>query len=137
MTRDEIMGLANETSGHNWGTEEHLVRFAERLVAEERERGARVYDEPVAWMVYTLDGQSVCVTDNPADFTPKHRALPLYTTPTAAIEIARVEERERCARVCEEIEMNAHALWDRTADPEAQGRGIGAADCAKQIRELK
>ena len=44
--------------------------------------------EPVAWMVYTLDGTSVCVTDNPADFTPEHRALPLYTTPpqrTAAV----------------------------------------------------
>ena len=37
--------------------------------------------KPVAWMVYTLDGQSVCVTDNPADFTDKHRALPLYTAP--------------------------------------------------------
>ena len=34
---------------------------------------------PVAWMIYTLDGKSVCVTDNPADFTPEHRALPLYT----------------------------------------------------------
>ena len=38
-------------------------------------------NEPIAWMVYTLDGKSVCVTDNPADFTPAHRALPLYTTP--------------------------------------------------------
>ena len=37
--------------------------------------------EPVAWMVYTLDGQSVCVTDNPTDFTDQHRALPLYTSP--------------------------------------------------------
>jgi hypothetical protein len=37
--------------------------------------------EPVAWMVYTLDGKSVCVTDNPTNFTPEHRALPLYTTP--------------------------------------------------------
>jgi len=37
--------------------------------------------EPVAWMVYTLDGKSVCVTDNPADFNEQHRALPLYTTP--------------------------------------------------------
>lgn len=40
--------------------------------------------EPVAWMVYTLDGNSVCVTDNPADFTPDHRALPLYTSPQPA-----------------------------------------------------
>lgn len=37
--------------------------------------------EPVAWMVYTLDGKSVCVTDNPADFGEGHRALPLYTAP--------------------------------------------------------
>jgi hypothetical protein len=37
--------------------------------------------EPVAWMVYTLDGNSVCVTDDPADFTDGHRALPLYTHP--------------------------------------------------------
>ena len=37
--------------------------------------------EQVAWMVYTLDGKSVCVTDNPADFTDQHRVLPLYTAP--------------------------------------------------------
>lgn len=37
--------------------------------------------EPVAWMVYTLDGKSVCVTDNPDDFSGGHRALPLYTAP--------------------------------------------------------
>lgn len=36
--------------------------------------------EPVAWMVYTLDGKSVCVTDNPADFTERHKVLPLYTS---------------------------------------------------------
>ena len=37
--------------------------------------------EPVAWMVYTLDGKSVCVTDNPDDFSGGRRALPLYTAP--------------------------------------------------------
>ena len=37
--------------------------------------------EPVAWMVYTLDGTAAFVTLNPADFTGEHRALPLYTTP--------------------------------------------------------
>jgi hypothetical protein len=40
--------------------------------------------EPVAWMVYKLDGQSVYVTDNPTDFKEGQRALPLYTTPPAA-----------------------------------------------------
>jgi hypothetical protein len=37
----------------------------------------------MVWMVYTQDGKSVCVTDNPADFTDMRRALPLYTAPPA------------------------------------------------------
>jgi hypothetical protein len=37
--------------------------------------------ESVAWMVYTLDGKPVCVTDNPADLTERYKALPLYTAP--------------------------------------------------------
>jgi hypothetical protein len=37
--------------------------------------------EPVAWMVYTEDGQSVYVTDNPTDIKEDQRALPLYTKP--------------------------------------------------------
>lgn len=49
------------------------------LLAIEELRGRS--QEPMAWMVYTLDGTSVCVTDNPSSFTPEHRALPLYTTP--------------------------------------------------------
>ena len=38
-------------------------------------------NEPVAWMVYTKDGQSCYVTDNPTDIPPDRRALPLYTEP--------------------------------------------------------
>ena len=37
--------------------------------------------EPAAWMVYTQDGQSVYVTDNPTDIQENQRALPLYATP--------------------------------------------------------
>jgi hypothetical protein len=51
--------------------------------------------EPVAWMVYTLDGKSVFVTDNPADFTPDHRALPLYTSPPAQRKPLTDEQIER------------------------------------------
>ena len=36
--------------------------------------------EPVAWMVYTEDGKSVYVTDNPSDLKLGHRSLPLFTT---------------------------------------------------------
>jgi len=35
--------------------------------------------EPIAWMVYTEDGKSVYVTDNPTDIQQGQRALPLYT----------------------------------------------------------
>ena len=52
------------------------LREAAQQAQEEQEQA-----EPVAWMVYTLDGKSVCVTDNPADFAEGHRALPLYTHP--------------------------------------------------------
>jgi hypothetical protein len=52
----------------------HTRRPTLREMAEDEQ-------EPVAWMVYTLDGKSVCVTDNPADFTEQHKALPLYTHP--------------------------------------------------------
>lgn len=37
--------------------------------------------EPVAWLVCTREGRSVCGTDNPADFSDEHLVYPLYTTP--------------------------------------------------------
>lgn len=46
-----------------------------------RERLKQPEQEPVAWMVYTQDGKSVYVTDNPIDIQEGQRALPLYSTP--------------------------------------------------------
>lgn len=43
-------------------------------------------------------------------------------------------ERERCAKLCEEVESQAWALWKTTADPIEQGRNIGAQHCADAIR---
>jgi hypothetical protein len=60
------------------------------LFAIEELRGRS--QEPVAWMVYTLDGKSVCVTDNPTHFTPEHRALPLYTTPPQRTWVGLTDE---------------------------------------------
>ena len=70
--------------------------------------------EPVAWMVYTLDGKSVCVTANPSDFTDEHRALPLYTTPPAA-------QRQPILCGCgDEIVPNTPAkCWNCAAQDEA------------------
>lgn len=39
--------------------------------------------DPVAWMVYTVDGESAYVTNNPADIQPNQRALPLFTNSVA------------------------------------------------------
>ena len=104
-----------------------------------RDALAQEEQEPVAWMVYTLDGKSVCVTDNPADFSEAHRALPLYTHPPRRtglphcehsceanafqIEIRRLKaelaaEREACADIC---------------DQHASVEGI-AQRCAERIR---
>lgn len=51
------------------------------IIKSLREALAQPEPEPVAWMVYTLDGKSAFVTDNPTDFGPEHKALPLYTSP--------------------------------------------------------
>lgn len=55
--------------------------------------------EPVAWMVYALDGQSAFVTDNPADFTLQHRALPLYTAPPKREPLTNDEIRQVVDRI--------------------------------------
>lgn len=41
--------------------------------------------EPVAWMVYTEDGKSVYVTDNPEDIGETERALPLFAHPARPV----------------------------------------------------
>jgi len=46
--------------------------------------------EPMAWMVYTQDGQSVYVTDNPTDIQEGQRALPLYATPQQVQESVNI-----------------------------------------------
>lgn len=51
-----------------------------KALADQSEQALEMV-EPVAWMVYTIDGKSAFVTDNPKDFTQDHRALPLYTHP--------------------------------------------------------
>jgi hypothetical protein len=47
--------------------------------AAAQDKLAQPEQEPAAWMVYTQDGQSVYVTDNPTDIQESQRALPLYT----------------------------------------------------------
>lgn len=92
-------------------------RVAENAAISLRATLEQPEQEPVAWMVYTLDGKSVCVTDNPIDFTHEHRALPLYTTPQP--------QREWVGLTDEEI-ADIYIKWDKTS-------GVSMADFARAI----
>jgi hypothetical protein len=90
----EVMKQALEALGieREWqdGPVPHLdaAIAALRAAIEQAEK-----QEPVAWMVYGLDGKSVCVTDNPTDFAEPQRALPLYTAPREWVELTDDEAR--------------------------------------------
>ena len=75
-----------------------------------------VQAEPVAWLVYTADGKSVYVTDNPSDITPSQRALPLFSTPQQA-------KPEWAGLTNKEI----YDCWPRSNEPIAIARSIEAA----------
>lgn len=58
-----------------WFANCYRVMDALRAALEQPEQ------EPVAWMVYTEDGKSAYVTDNPHDLVGAYKAFSLYTHP--------------------------------------------------------
>ena len=52
--------------------------------------------EPIAWMVYTVDGKSAYVTDNPSDLKEGQSAYALYPGP---FELVPLTEEEILAAV--------------------------------------
>lgn len=86
MNKDEALKLALEALENGmkfvWTDPEREAGFV--AIDALKEALAQPAQEPVAWMVYTQDGQSVYVTDNSTDIQESQRALPLYTTPPAA-----------------------------------------------------
>jgi squalene cyclase len=75
-------------------TQAVLVEEIQRMAKRIEELEAK--DEPVAWMVYTQEGQSAFVTDNPAVIHPSQRALPLYATPQRTWVGLTDEELDDC-----------------------------------------
>jgi hypothetical protein len=49
-------------------------------------------------------------------------------------ELVRADEREACAKACEEISDYAYALWKVDADPTELGWELGAEHCAQAIK---
>jgi hypothetical protein len=82
---EALENVRNYDKENLYGLDEDLTALRAAIAEASMQRLTDVQQEmeqePVAWMVYTLDGKSVCVTDNPQDFTEQHRALPLYTHP--------------------------------------------------------
>ena len=71
-------------------------------------------NEPVAWMVYTQDGQSCYVTDNQADISPTQRALPLYTDPVPTDE-ALLRQALEALDVYREYDPEGGGVADKVA----------------------
>lgn len=47
---------------------------------------------------------------------------------------AILEERERCAKICDDVSLQAVTAWKLAYQPQDQGREIGADECAYAIR---
>ena len=54
----------------------------------------------------------------------------------AAVNAAETKMRERCASICEDIEVYHWDKWKDRADILEQGRSDGAGDCAAAIRAV-
>lgn len=78
--------------------------------------------EPVAWMVYTQDGQSAYVTDIP-NIQKNQRALPLYTTPPQRQPLTDEEIRE----IAKGYALGLAFPYDGPTTPEMFARAIERA----------
>ena len=88
-----------------------------------RQALAQPEQEPVAWMVYSVDGQSVCITDDPTSFTENQRALPLWPGPL---------EREWVGLTDEEIEEH---FFNNVNTGSLLSFGAGAAYAEAKLKE--
>jgi hypothetical protein len=94
---------------------------------------SNVPEPQVKVMEITKDGIWVN-PDVSVDDTAKAVVTALQVYIGNLIKEAVNQEREECAKVCDEIAGTAYALWKVDADPTEQGREIGAEHCAQAIR---
>lgn len=50
------------------------------------------------------------------------------------VRSAVLAEREACAKLCDEVSLQAVTAWKLAYQPQEQGREMGADDCAAAIR---
>ena len=141
LTQQQLAEKLNITQQtvHNWerGAIPSGIRLAEinrvlgiNFAVEQAEK-----QEPVAWMVYTLDGTAAWVTLNPADFTSEHRALPLYTTPPQRQPLTEEELRRLHSVNAQLLEVLEEMLVMWEDDPsygsDTADKGYAAIKAAK------
>lgn len=80
--------------------------------------------EPIAWMVYTVDGQSAYVTDNPSDIKEGQSAYALYPGPFERTPLTD----EEIDNICRQAHGGADPQeWARNfARAVERAHGIGA-----------
>lgn len=83
---DTLEQLQGGCTDHDDGTIEAITVWCPEVLEDLRAALAQPQAEPVAWMVYSVDGGSVRVTDNPAEIVGGERALPLFTGPVVGTD---------------------------------------------------
>jgi len=121
LEKSRVFVTTREKIKHPEGTEwyDGTITALRAALAQQQEQ------EPVAWMVYTQDGKSVCVTDNPADFTDEHRALPLYTHPPRRETEQEADYPEEKLQAVAEYISDKYHVW----------YGVAARDIEEVLRQ--
>lgn len=96
----------------------------EQLIAAAREAGFRT------GTISMSDGESMPFVA-PVSATSCIVELERFAALVAA------HEREECAKLCEDVSLQAVKAWKLAYKPEDQGREIGADECAAAIRSRK
>jgi hypothetical protein len=87
MVLDALESFESGTNGLYKG------EFAEERKAL-RDRLAQLEPEPIAWMVYTEDGQDAYITSNPHDIKNTEKAFPLWAYPKEWVGVTDEEVKE-------------------------------------------
>ena len=106
MTDRELMQMALDALDWKLTTllkkswENHHIH---EVVKALRDRLAQPEPEPIAWMVYTEDGQDAYITSNPHDIKNTEKAFPLWAYPKEWVGLTD-EEIDTAVKSCNTVD---------------------------------
>ena len=86
--------VTSGTDPNNFGGVVDGGEPARKAIKALRERLAQPEPEPIAWMVYTEDGQDAYITSNPHDIKNTEKAFPLWAYPKEWVGVTDEEVKE-------------------------------------------